>query len=399
MSDWELVENEQKNSPSSSDWEVYNVPVSQRPQSQEGLGEAAMKAIPRVAEDVYRGAFNAIKSIPGYVEAAKTEVPGAFNTLFKNPNRARQQALAGTLELINNLSQTPKGLAEYASNRLNLLPKEAADYVKQSYPPNQQILIDQALGNPQLPGESLIRGTTRNALNLYGIGGLANALNPLKLTSKGIAKNVLKTAEQNKNRYNSLYENLWKESENKGFSDLSDIAPQIDIETLRKYSPKKKILGIEEFIKNPNLQNAHRAKSDLLGLQRDLEKNTTMRQAERKHYKAVLNSVADIQNNMFKDAAGNIDKNMLNRYNQIQQGYANEIVPYRNKAINKFKRNEISAKELVNALSHGEFKAKRGRYHPEIGIRNKLLPAAATIGGASILKTIYDNMMGNSSHE
>jgi hypothetical protein len=100
---------------------------------------------------------------------------------------------------------------------------------------------------------------------------------------------------------------------------------------------------------------------------------------------------------MFKDKLGKIDPEMLNRYNTIQKGFADEVIPYRNKAINKFKRNEMSPKELVNKLSQGEFMAKRGSYHPELGLRNKILPTAATIGAGGALNMLYNNMMDDNN--
>lgn len=365
------------------------------PQKESFVTSAAL-AIPRIGEDLIKGGYQFVKNIPKYYESSKTEVPGLLNVIGGNPLRALSQAGAGITELGHNVLNLPRGIAEYTSNRLNLVPKNLAEKVPYQKDISQD--INQFFGKPEQPGEELIRGIGRNALNLVGTGKVVNALNPMNLTAKNIAKNVLSTVEKNKRHYSTYYNNLWKEADKKGFGDLSSIVNSIDIGTLRKYSPKKSIVGIEEFVKNPNLKNAHAAKSDLLRMNRDLGKLTTLRTAERQQLKAVTDAIGNIQENMFKNEKGILDKKMLNKYNKIQQGYAKEVVPYKIKAINAFRRNEISAKELVNKLSGGEFAAKVGKYHPAIKLRPKVLPIAGGLASYPILKQLYESIIGQNQN-
>ncbi len=120
--------------------------------------------------------------------------------------------------------------------------------------------------------------------------------------------------------------------------------------------------------------------------------------AEQKQFKAASDAIENIKNNMFKNNHGKIDEKLLDKYNKIQKGYSNEVVPYNNKIINKYKRNEISHKELVNALNHGEFMAKRGKHHPELSLRKAVVPVTSGIGLLGGGKILYDNMMGNQAH-
>jgi hypothetical protein len=371
--------------------------------SKESLGTSVALALPRIGEDVIKGAYNAVQKVPGLYEAAKNEVPGLLDTLRQHPAHAARQAVAGLGELGQNVFNTPHNLVNYAANRLNLIPQDINQKVQMARMPDSSQEINATFGQPEYPGESLIRGTTRNALSLLGAGKVASVSNPLNLTAKNIAKDVLNTADQNKKIYSGLYTNLWNESAKNGINDMSHIVPSIDINTLRQFSPKKKIVGVEDFLKNPTLENAHRAKSDLLAMDRKLNDLTTMNRGEQKHSTAVKNAISDIQDNMFKNPQGQLNNSLLDKYNTIQKGYATEVVPYKNKAINKFKQNKISAKELVNSLSRGEFNAMRGQYHPAIGIRNMLrnhpyvygLGTGAGIAGAA--KMLYDNIMRNQS--
>lgn len=385
-------------------------PVSALPQGRDFLGESepqkesigtsAALAIPRVGEDLLKSAYHAIRSVPGYYEKAKEAVPSAFNDVQQNPMHALGQLGAGVAEMGQNIFNTPHDLANYATNRLKLIPEDVNKKIQMGRMPDREQDINAVFGDPQDSGESLIRGAGRNALNLMGVGKVASILNPLNLTSKNIAKDILNTGENNKKMYGHFYNNLWDEANKKGFGDaLYNV--DIDIPTLKKFSPGKGIKGVLDFDQNPTLANAHAAKSDLLRIQRDLTKLPTLRSAERQQLKAVSDAINSIQNNMFKDASGKIDHNMLSKYQKIQQGYANEVIPYKNKAINKFKRNEISAKELVNSLSRGEFAAKRGSFHPEIKYRNafKNHPYMTGAGLGGLGKILYDNMMGNQTPE
>jgi hypothetical protein len=64
----------------------------------------------------------------------------------------------------------------------------------------------------------------RNALAITPATKAASVLNPMKLTYKNLAKDVLKTREKNIGEYGNRYEGLWKEAEGKGFGDaLYDI--------------------------------------------------------------------------------------------------------------------------------------------------------------------------------
>lgn len=398
MSEWEIVQdNQSQSSIPTSDWEmVQSEPLSRQPQTQEGLGAASVKAPFRIGEDILRGGMNFLRNIPGYYEAAKTEVPGVRDVLNQHPLHALKQAGAGLTELGHNLLNLPRGLADYSANRLNLISPETAQRVP--YQRDISNEINQAFGAPEYPGEALIRGGARNALNLMAGGKIASALNPMNLTAKSIAKDILKTGEQNKKIYSKRYNDFWKEAEKEGLGDaLYNI--NIDMNALRKYSPEKSIRGVIDFNNEPTLRNAHAAKSDLLRIERDLNKLPTLRTAERKQLNAAKEAINSLNENMFKHSNGSINENLLNKYNQIQQGYAKEVVPYKNKAINQYKRNEISAKELVNALSRGEFRAKRGSAHPEMSFRGKAPYVYGGLAGAIGAPSIYEYLFGNKMQE
>jgi hypothetical protein len=370
--------------------------LAENEQPKESLGTSAALAIPRMASDAVTGLYKFAQKIPDYYETAKTEVPGALNVLQNNPRRAGSQAMAGLAELGQNTFNTPHDLVNYFSNRLNLVPKDLNQIVQMGrMPEDTQQAIDQTFGKPQQAGESLIRGLPRNALNIAGTKGLASTFNPLKLMHGNIAKDIVETGMKNREKYTKLYTNIFNEAGKKGIADLSHVAPKIDINMIREFSPEKAIVGVEDFMNSPTLQNAHRAKSDLLGIKRKLDKLDTFNTGQAKQYKAVKNSIRELQDNMFKDKSGMVNNSLLDKYNKIQKGYSREVIPYSNRNIGKYMRNEMSAKELVNSLSHGEFRAKRGRHHPEIALRGMLMPLLGTAGGLGVLNLLYKDLTGS----
>jgi hypothetical protein len=111
---------------------------------------------------------------------------------------------------------------------------------------------------------------------------------------------------------------------------------------------------------------------------------------------AVNNAIDSINKNMFKGPDGKIHEGMKQKYTDLQEGYRNEVVPYKNKAINEFMRGESSADELVNSLSKRAFYAKRGKYHKALQARKLLKshPYVAGLGAASVLGGLGNELFG-----
>ena len=409
MSDWELVVDAPAKKPKKmeqSDWEVVPAAPASEQRQQESFGASALKAPYRVGEDIYKGIASGIKSIPDYYKSAKTEVPGVWGALKEHPGHALMQGLAGTQELINSLAQSPKGLASYAENRLNLLPKGSAEFVgKHLVPEDTTEAINQLFGDPKYAGEKLIRGVGRNALNLTGIGAAAKTLNPLNLTSKNIAKDVLKAEKKQVESHTKRYNKIWNEAEKTGFNQVP-VNQQLlsdNLSTIEKYKTPKEYKSMEDFILDPTLQNAQKAQSDMGIMHRKLEEKSrsgSLTSEEQALYKAAHDSEKHIEANMFKDAMGNSHDALQNKYKNLSRSYRENVVPYKyNRDIQNFKAKEMLPNELVNKLSKGEFAAKKGSKHKAIGIRNNLGPL--TLGGTAgvALPWILKQMFGDNHPE
>lgn len=373
-SDWEIVDNKPEN-----EWQVQNnLP-------HEGLLESILRSPFRMLGDIGQGVYSGIRQLPAMYEQSKTELPGLMNVMKEHPLHAMGQFGAGITEAGHNMLNIPHGIAEYMSNRLNLIPESAANKVP--YQQDIEPQINEAFGEPKYPGESLIRGAARDIPNIIGATKLSSFLNPLNLTHKSIANDILNTKLKNEASYENHYTNLWKEAENKGLGGELIEKPAIDFKTIEKYTPANKRAYLEDFKNENTLNNAHFAKSELLKTKRDLENETTFTGAQQKQYNAITDAVSKIQNNMFKTKNGMIDKDLYDRYRLIQNGYKKEVVPYQQEVLLKYAKGNATPKKVVNTLSNDdEFSAKRGMYH---NLGTKML-LRKILGGGAAAGAIYE---------
>lgn len=353
--------------------------------------QMAAKALPIMAQDIKQGVSGFAKKIPGYISEAPSEIGGLLKLITTDPSRAGKVGLGGLAEFGHGILNTPHDLVKYGEH-LGLLAPGTSEYIPKQHDITPE--INEFLGNRQEPGEALLRGSLRNLPLTAGGIGIAGkiATAPLKLTAKNVVKDVLKGEKLMKEKYsgpNGLYPTLFNEARQRGMGNVQ-VPTAIDFATIEKYSPDKKILGVKKFQAENTIENAQKAMSDLGHITRGLENKTSLTEAEKAHYKAAKDAQDLIQQNMFKDAQGQIHQDLLDKHKLIQQGYANEVIPYTtHPAIKAYKRNELSAKELLNRIKKGKFAAKRGEAHPNIQRREKAQEVLGKFGKFGTLPTVY----------
>lgn len=372
---------------------------------QEDLKTAAMYAIPRVATDVGKGLYEFGQKIPEYLSKGKSEVPAAMGLIKNDPLRAGKQALAGISELGQNVFNTPHDLVNYFSQRLNLVPENINKMVQMArMPANTENMINQTFGEAKEPGEALIRGLPRNALNILGGAGAAKVLNPMRFTSSGIAKNVLKEEAKQVASHTNRYNQIWKQADKSGFNHVPVDANILNknLEVIAKYKTPKEFNALKEFIENPTLEKAQRAQSDMGVISRALEKKSrtsALLSEEKAIYDAAKEAEKHIESNMFKNFGGETNAKLKNQYDKLTKSYRENVVPYRyHPAIQAFKNKEMTAPELVNALSRGSFAAKKGSKHRALKV-NKLISPMSILGTGGLLGYLYNDLTGTKTNQ
>jgi len=391
-----------------SGWEMAPVaPNSMRPQSDETLGQAALKAPFRVGEDIYRSGANAIKGLPKDWEAVKTYAPEIYGAVKQNPMHALGQGVAGLGELGQNIFNMPHDIANYATNRLNLLPQDINQKIQMGRMPDSQEDINATFGKPQNAGEEALRWGGRNAENLLGAAGLANVINPMNLTKSGIVRNVLREGDRQVDQHSRMYDSLWHDADRAGLNNVPIDHNLVgeNLNFIQKYKSPREYKTLEQFNQEPTLPNAQKAVSDIRGMTRALDEKsrTNSLTGEEKHlYDALQGTEKHIEGNMFLNPDGTVNEGLANRYKTITNSYRENVVPYRyNSAIQAYKNKEITKKQLINSLSTGEFAAKKGSKHPALTVRNALIYhpylTGASLGAAGL--GAYHNVFGTGQPE
>lgn len=375
-------------------------------QPQENIGTSIAKVPFRIGEDIYKGGVNLIKNIPQYYESAKSEVPGIFSAFRNDPFHALSQVSAGIAELGQNTFNMPHDVINYLSKRLNIVPQDLNKMVQMGrMPEDTQQAINQVFGMPNQPGEELIRGIPRNALNIAAGSKALSVLNPINLRYSNIAKNVVKEEGKQIKSHTKQYNQIWNEADKYGYNqvpiDKYNLSKNLDV--IEKYKTPKEYQALKDFIKNPTLEKAQRAQSDMGVISRALEeksKKGSLLSEEKLLFNAAKEAEKHIEENMFKNNQGEINNSLQKKYKKLSRSYRENVVPYKyNKDIQDFKNRKIKAKELVNSLSHGEFAVKKGSSHPAIGIRNFINPTWNKAGTMGVMGLLYNNIMGNKTSE
>ena len=191
MSPRDFLEDNQQNTPSNIEINGNNPRdfLAENEEPKESLGWSAFLAPFRVGMDLGAGAYNAAQSIPSYWRKAQTEIPGAITTLGQHPIHATGQGLAGLAQYGKNVFNLPHDIANYASNRLHLLPQNINQMIQMGrMPEDTEQMINSYFGQTKYPGEELLRGLPRNVNKIAGALGLADALPPL--TRRGATRNL-----------------------------------------------------------------------------------------------------------------------------------------------------------------------------------------------------------------
>lgn len=245
--------------------------------------------------------------------------------------------------------------------------------------------------------ERVLQGLLRNAPEILGGTKLAldvgkGAINLGKsFTAKNIAESIQKGKAEAKDLYRGKYSDLFKKAKDSGIAEVSK--PKIDINTITKNSMPKYHETLLEFAKNPTLENAHWAQSDLGKFVRHMEKvgtNNPLTSSQIKAVKEAQNAQQKIKNAMFAENKLNANSELAKEYGQISGGYATDVVPYSSaRALTKFERGELSSSDLISRLNkdHAFMEAFKKQY-PKIKLNQLLKNHQGKLAVGTILSAL-----------
>lgn len=379
------LDEQANNQPSESSPYDY---LAQFNQPKESYEKSLAMAIPRIGTDIASSLYNAAQNIPEYFQKGKSEVPGLMKNFFLHPISAAQQELAGLAEAGQKAFNTPHDIANYATNRLNLIPEDINQKIQMARMPESQEAINQTFGKPQHPGEELLRGGLRNIESLIPAGAVVQKLNPMNLTARSVADSIANEGAKQIHLHNNMYNRIWDVADRRGINTVpfNNRTMNHNLEFIERYKAPKETESVNRFMTHPTLNNAQIAQADMGKIRRQLEEASRKRALtgeERLMLDSATNLENEIQNNMFRDRQGNVHQDLLNEYNRVSNSYRRNVVPYRyNEAINDYMQGNKTAKKLIQNLKSGEeFEAQKGAAHPELyrseGLKKTLMALIA----------------------
>ena len=348
MSDWEVYSGPENES-SDSEWEVFSPEQGIASQIHEGLS-TQHPYLMKLAEviqrhpNINRGLNAAAPWAEHFNRATEgTGLPGASRNAFS-------------------------GASDLLRFGAGFIPTGVAPKVDIPDPGWRNIPIEQV--NPKI--QSFVGAIGDVAP--YFIGGAPQAAEKAAVgaaskipvfTNKGLANKITKDAEEAQKIFSGTkgkYGQIFKQAEEAGIKKIDK--PKANIDIITKNTPANYHQKLLEFIKNPTIENAHWAQSDLGKAQRVLEKKALNQDLTSHQYK-VLNEIKSlkdkIKDNMFSKAP-----HLKSAYEKTGQEYLEQVIPYTtNKSLNLLRKGEMYPEVAIKNLGkNAKFMNAFGKKYP-----------------------------------
>lgn len=237
-------------------------------------------------------------------------------------------------------------------------------------------------------GEDMPGGRTGNAL----LGGAIPAVGtPLRagakklssLRSKNIAERFVEEPKQNAKIASKMYDKVWNAKEGIGKSKVPLYAKGLgkDLKFIAENELPNYTENLEKFLKNPNLENAHWAKSDLKYMVRNIYKNKKITGKldpwQNKVFKTIKKSESELDTIMKRVFDKSGEPNIAKDYKKANNYYRENVGKYNNSSLvqklNPEHEQALFPKQFVDrAAKSRNFNHKFAEKHPEIAQRRKL---------------------------
>jgi hypothetical protein len=176
----------------------------------------------------------------------------------------------------------------------------------------------------------------------------------------GLARNAARSYGNRSREFNQEYNQMTNEFERSGanrnfrepmiYEDAAEIYPRMNVNNREHF---------RDFLMDPNLEGAHRSKSEILGLMRSLEKKATKNggswlSRDSNTYEAAQRSINDIENSMNRAFNASNNPGLAGEYADLSRRYATQMGPYRDlpvfaeHAVGRAKNSTLTKKMLGN---------------------------------------------------
>ena len=227
------------------------------------------------------------------------------------------------------------------------------------------------------------------------IGGPASYL--ASNTASKIARRMSNDSRQLHREFGDAYDSLFDAAEDLGSDFVNPI--RYNRRALNLGTTRKERGGLIDFLRSPNLRNAHDAQSDMGKIYRDLQRRSRgpsgLNSAERETMEEANNIQNRIRRSIDNTLSESGSPNLAQEYRGITNRYREEMVPYDDfKALTDYMSHRQTpghARKLMKDINNPEnissldFLATAGRHYPEAALHQLLSKAgkAAAVTGTA----------------
>ncbi len=206
--------------------------------------------------------------------------------------------------------------------------------------------------------------------------------------SKAIARKLSENKKIAEEGASNAYNQFFNQARNEGIEYVKP--PKIDTKEIIKHSQSKFHEALTDYLKDPTLENAHWAQSDLGMLIRhlkDLDKRVGLASPQQTALKKAIEAQQKIRKNMFKETNLGAHPELSDEYSALSQDYAKNVVPYKQmQELTDYENKKLKPSKLIKSLlKNDEFMLGLGKEYPEIQLNKALHSKLAKILGSTAL--------------
>jgi hypothetical protein len=360
--------------------------INEQPQQQQ-------EGISSIPSDIADTASNAVMGLGEKAMRLPEEISAGVGDTLKNPisgaPRRAGNILSGLLEGAKGTYNLPLELNTY-------LAKKGVPLFKQTAPLAEKLKIGDTGLRKAVMGED--RPEDELFQDIGMLGGVMSAPESVTgklpaVTSKGLMKRISKhkgsEIEGSSQAYNKLFSEAKKEGIN--YTPTGKILDK-NADYIQKYTTKNENMALKDYMKEPTLENAHKAQSELGGVVRKLQKaneNTGyLPPAQMKLLKIAESARKEIQYSMFR-----LHPELAERYAEITKNHLENVIPYTTlKSVKEFEKGKKLPKDALNELINDkEFMATLAKKYPGLKFHTTTVKDAAKYGGSLLVGALGAN--------
>ena len=195
------------------------------------------------------------------------------------------------------------------------------------------------------------------------------------LRSPNIAQNVMNGFRRSQEEARNQFNNVFDTAAERGINRVE--APHADMRLLRRQGDTKYLHSLEEFYRNPSLQNAHDAQSDLAKYANRIG-NRPSNRLERQAREEARNISERIRRNMTGEFVRSGNSDLALQYNNARNFYRDIVGHYLDSpSIRNLEQGNLRPRNFAKKIQEEEnFMTNIGQHeHPEIDYRRRLMKA------------------------